>query len=78
VIAAAVRASGALSPAPRAIDPGNWVAGGPMRVTTPCSWSTAICSGTGALPPCSSAAFWRPFDRPTIWSGFCTLSVHAK
>lgn len=78
MMAAAVRASGALRPAPRAIEPGNWVAGGPMRVTTPCSWSVAIWSGTRTLLGCVRAAFCRPLERPTIWSGFCTLSVHAK
>ena len=78
VIAAAVRASGALRPAPSAIDPGNWVAGGPMRVTTPCSWSMATWSGMRTLPRWVRAAFCRPLERPTIWSGFWTLSVHAK
>jgi hypothetical protein len=78
VMAAAVRASSVLRPAPSAIEPGNWVAGGPMRVTTPCSWSIAIWSGTSTFESCDSAAFWRPFESPVIWSGFLTLSVHAK
>ncbi len=78
VIAAAVRASSVERPAPRAIEPGNWVAGGPMRVTTPCSWSVAICSGIRTLDGCDRAAFCRPLDSPAICGGFCTLSVHAK
>lgn len=78
VIAAAVRASSVLRPAPRAIEPGNWVAGGPMRVTTPCSWSMAIWSGTWTLESWPTEARWRPLDSPVIWSGFLTLSVQAK
>ena len=78
VMAAAVRASSVLRPAPSAIEPGNCVAGGPMRVTTPCSWSIAICSGTSTLESCESAAFCRPLESAVIWSGFFTLSVQAK
>ncbi len=32
--------------APRAIAPGNTVAGGPTRATRPVSWSVAMLSGT--------------------------------
>ena len=77
VMAAAVRASGALRPHRGPSTRGTaWP--GPMRVTTPCSWSVAIWSGMRTLLCCVSAAFCRPLERPTIWSGFCTLSVHAK
>ena len=76
VMVAAVRASSTLRPAPRAIEPGNCVAGGPTRVTTPCSWSVAITSGTWAPDPI--ADFCRPLDRPVICVGFFTLSVQAK
>ena len=37
-----------LRPAPSAMLPGSWVAGGPTRVTTPCSWSVLISSGMSA------------------------------
>ena len=40
--------------------------------------SMAIWRGTRAWVPWVRAARWSPLDRPTIWSGFCTLSVHAK
>ena len=78
VIAAAVRASAADRLAPSAIDPGNCVAGGPMRVTTPCSWSVATWSGIRTFERWLRAAFCRPLDRPAIWGGFWTLSVQAK
>ena len=78
VMAAAVRAMGALRPAPSAIEPGNWVAGGPIRVTTPCSWSMAILSGMPGFAELR-AARWSPLDRATICAGPpATLSVQAK
>ena len=67
VMAAAVRASAVLREAPSAIDPGNWVAGGPTRVTTPCSWSVPTVRGMWAPEPI--AARCRPFERPVIWAG---------
>ena len=45
LICAASYALGTLRPAPSAMLPGSWVAGGPTRVTTPCSWSVLISSG---------------------------------
>ena len=76
VIAAAVCASRLLRPAPSAMVPGSWVAGGPTRATMPSSWSVAISDGTAVR--LASAAPWMPLDRPAIWCGFCTLLVQAK
>ena len=88
VISAARRASRALRPAPRAMAPGNCVAGSPIRVTAPISWSIEIVSGIRAersrrraRPPLRRrprAARWRPLDSAVIWSGSSMLSVHSK
>ena len=76
LIAAAVSASAWLRPAPSAMLPGSWVAGGPIRATMPPSWSMPISEGMAAS--WASAASWMPLESPAIWGGFCTLLVQAK
>jgi hypothetical protein len=44
--------------------PGNWVAGGPTRTTTPCSWS--VDTSNGMPEGCDIALSWIPFDKPAI------------
>ena len=46
LMAAAVCASRLLRPAPSAMLPGSWVAGGPIRATMPPSWSMPTSDGT--------------------------------
>lgn len=59
-------------PAETAIEFGNSVAGAPIRVTVPPSWSAPTCSGMCA--PLETAAFWRPLDSFATWTGSSKLS----
>ena len=76
LIFAASYVSVSLRPAPSAMLPGSAVAGGPTRVTTPCSWSVAIISGMRA--PDFVATRCRPLDSPAICGGLATLLDQAK
>ena len=57
-------------------EPGNAVAGGGIRVTTPCSWSVEIINGTPA--PVVVAAACSPLPSAAIWRGDWRLFVQAK
>jgi hypothetical protein len=52
--------------------PGNCVAGAPIRVTIPISWSVEIASGMRL--PDVVAERWRPFDSAAICCGVSMLS----
>ncbi len=66
-------ASSADRPAPSAMLPGIWVAGGWKRATSaPPSWSTEICSGMRA--GWASDAAWSPLDSVATCAGSPMLS----
>lgn len=76
VAAAAPLARPVLPTAPRAIAPGNWVAGGPKRLDGPCSWSVAMSI---PVPQSWRAISWSRTDSPArAWGPSAKESVHRK
>ena len=71
VMRAACRARPGCCVAPSAMFPGRTVAGGPMRSTSPCSWSVEISIGI-------FESRWMPFESPTICGGLWRLFVQLK
>ena len=72
VTRAAVVASSRDLPAPRAMLPGNCVAGGPTRTTLPCSWSMEVSTGMGTR--CVPTACWTALPNSASATGVVTFS----